>query len=316
MITSNFNSRRFNSVLLNSENNSVSKTSTKTDILIDEINWYRSIPDAIKRFTPSLIDYSTDPLKPFLKLSYIPHPTLSNLLLNHATDDSLWERIFFQIENLFNVFSRFLGNFKFEDMREMYISKTEKRIELFLNQSEIARRIYNKKYFELNGKVMKCPFVTIEENVSRIEKIIYKARIRLIHGDLCFSNMLFDAISDQIFVLDPRGDFGTKGIYGDVRYDMAKIRHSLSGYEKIINNKFDIQYNENKIDYFIFSTKEDRHLQQYWDMQLGNSLQEIKIIEALLYLSMLPLHYENPQRQLVLYSLGTELLEGALDSGG
>lgn len=316
MNTPIFNSRRFNSVSLNPENYVVSKTSTQTDILIDEINWYRGIPEVIKRYTPTLIDYSTDQIKPFLKISYIPHPTISNLLLNHSADDSLWERIFLQIENLFNDFSRFLGIFKFEDMRKMYISKTEKRSELFLNQSEFARKIYNKKSFLLNGKVMKCPFVTFEENKLRIEKMIYKARVRLIHGDLCFSNMLFDSVRDQIYILDPRGDFGTKGIYGDVRYDMAKIRHSLSGYEKIINKKFDIQYNENKIDYFLFSTKEDRKLQQYWDMYLGNSLQEIKIIEALLYLSMLPLHYENPQRQLVLYSLGTELLENALDSGG
>lgn len=316
MNTSKFISRQFNTVSLNCEKNTVLKTTTQTNILIDEINWYRNIPEAIKSYTPSLIDYSTDPKNPYLTISYIPHPTLSEFLLNHSEDDSLWERIFLQIEKLFDNFSRYLGIFRVEDMRKMYISKTEKRNELFLNQNDIARKIYNKKSFILNGKVMKCPFITFEENKQSIEKIIYKARVRLIHGDLCFSNMLYDAVGDKIYILDPRGDFGTKGIQGDVRYDLAKIRHSLSGYEKIINNKFDIQHNENKIDYLLFSTKEDRKLQQYWDIYLGNSIQEIKIIEALLYLSMLPLHYENPKRQLVLYSLGTELLVNALELGG
>ncbi|SDZ37732.1 hypothetical protein [Bacillus sp. 166amftsu] len=310
------NSRKFNSVTLNNEKGYVSKTSSNPDILIDEINWYRSIPESIKKYTPQLLNFSTKKSAPYLNTSYLPFPTLSYYLLNQPEDDLLWERIFSQIENLFNDFARFLGNLSHEDIRRMYITKTETRVELFLDQNHLARKMYSKKFYTLNGKVRKNPFVTFEENKGVIEKIINKAKIRLIHGDLCFSNIFFDIATDQLYIVDPRGDFGKKGIFGDVRYDLAKIRHSLSGYERIINNEFSIQCSEGEINYLLLKEKEERKLQYYWDIFTGNSIAEVKLIEALLYLSMLPLHYEDFSRQMILYALGTELLDNALEMGG
>jgi Ser/Thr protein kinase RdoA (MazF antagonist) len=51
---------------------------------------------------------------------------------------------------------------------------------------------------------------------------------QIIHGDLFFGNMLYDVNSETLKILDPRGNFGIDGIYGDIRYDIAKIHRKMS----------------------------------------------------------------------------------------
>jgi len=53
----------------------------------------------------------------------------------------------------------------------------------------------------------------------------------VMHGDLCFTNVLFDFRTRQIRVIDPRGtlDGATPTLFGDVRYDMARLNHSIAG---------------------------------------------------------------------------------------
>ena len=51
----------------------------------------------------------------------------------------------------------------------------------------------------------------------------------IMHGDFCLSNILYDLRSRICKLLDPRGSFGASGIYGDPRYDVAKLYHSVYG---------------------------------------------------------------------------------------
>ena len=46
----------------------------------------------------------------------------------------------------------------------------------------------------------------------------------------------------------------------------------------------------------------DNHIEKNW------KLDEIKMIEGLLFISMLPLHSDNPERQLAFFCIGIERL--------
>jgi len=62
------------------------------------------------------------------------------------------------------------------------------------------------------------------------------------HGDLCFCNILYDINSQAIKLLDPKGSFGKIGIYGDIKYDIAKLKHYVHGkYDFIINDLFHLK---------------------------------------------------------------------------
>ncbi len=61
------------------------------------------------------------------------------------------------------------------------------------------------------------------------------ARVPLVpgamHGDLCFSNILFDTCSDCIKLIDPRASISRDEprLVGDLRYDLSKLAHSVLG---------------------------------------------------------------------------------------
>ncbi|MBD6984623.1 capsular biosynthesis protein, partial [Vibrio parahaemolyticus] len=97
--------------------------------------------------------------------------------------------------------------------------------------------------------------ISISQILEYSEKYLPKNRdvLNVMHGDLCFSNILYDFRAKKIKVIDPRGitPEGVKTIYGDLKYDLAKLSHSILGlYDYIIAGYFsvDIKGREIKFD--------------------------------------------------------------------
>ena len=135
------------------------------------------------------------------------------------------------------------------------------------------------------------------------------------HGDLYFANILYDSEKDIFKLIDPRGRWGESSA-GDIKYDIAKIRHSVIGrFDTITNGLYSIKRNEkNEFNLKIFEPKNyvsicnelDNNIKKYWN------LDEIKMIEGLLFISMLPLHRDNVERQLAFFCVGIERLNEIL----
>jgi hypothetical protein len=125
---------------------------------------------------------------------------------------------------------------------------------------------------------------------------------------------LYDIQTQIVRLVDPRGSFGQKGIYGDPRYDIAKLRHSLCGqYDFIIANLFKLDKEASSFTFNLDIYKNDYHdrLVEYFDsliLELGYNLREIKLIESLLFLSMIPYHSGKPEHQFVMYLTGIKKL--------
>ena len=62
----------------------------------------------------------------------------------------------------------------------------------------------------------------------------------IIHGDFCFSNIIYDSNSDCPIIFDPRGYTDENigfSMYGPMNYDVYKLAHSyITGYDNIIAN--------------------------------------------------------------------------------
>ena len=105
-----------------------------------------------------------------------------------------------------------------------------------------------------------------------------------------------------------------KGIYGDPRYDIAKLRHSISElYDFVVADMFRIvaSADHRTFDVNLYSTEVTKRASESFDQLLeqnGYVLEEIKFIEALLFLSMIPLHKDKPLRQQLMYCIGITLL--------
>ena len=146
-------------------------------------------------------------------------------------------------------------------------------------------------------------------------------RAPIIHGDLHLANMLISSSGDGIKLVDPRGKFGRHVIHGDSRYDMAKLMHSMEGgYDLMIEDAFRVKYDaqQRSIRYRMDRWSRNRTAEWAFAQVFGEAISRdrktLTVIEALLFLSMIPLHTESQQRQLVMLARGYELMEKALGS--
>ena len=144
----------------------------------------------------------------------------------------------------------------------------------------------------------------------------------MIHGDFCFNNILCDPLYTAIRLIDPRGEAAPSGDlppgYGDRRYDVVKLFHSVGGhYDAIVNNLFSLRWNSAKeIDLQVYVPAHQPFLANAFQELLRPadlSEQQLNLLTASLFFSMLPLHREDSDRQVALAISGMLLLERASD---
>ena len=315
-----FISRSFNHVAYNSEHHSVIKTSHETEKLINEINWYRECPNSLQEYLPLLIRYSTRRYTTFLEYQYCPYEPLSKQFLERRYSYERWMSITSQLLDVLQQFTTYMGSHP-EALRKkclynMLVDKTCDRLGK-LRKTDFFYPLFVNN-FKVNGVV--CG------PLDRYVPLLSSAFCRLfdrnslefsvIHGDFCFSNILFDPSENRLKLIDPRGEFGLAGIYGDIRYDLAKLRHSVNGlYDFIIADRFTLE--TERADFRYQFENPPTTVSSGFDDQLcdrGYNLIEIKFIEAVLFLSMVPLHSEKINRQIVMLCQGAYKLEEILQA--
>ena len=183
-------------------------------------------------------------------------------------------------------------------MKSLYIDKTYSRLERYKDTIDIDLDNIN----VYAGTILP----SINQIVNEcIEKIIAQQIFPCImHGDLCFSNILYDSRSNIIKLIDPRGQNADKQltIYGDQKYDLAKLCHSFIGlYDFIIADAFELIDSEDTGMELIFSY--DNRISDlqtiFWNTELIDGFSNIDSIPLtiILFLSMIPLHSDKPTRQ-------------------
>lgn len=301
--------RTFNTLEYNNFTWIITKKSTNDSKLLQEIHWFKDLPESLKIFTPRLIDYSMKK-DLYYSLEFYGYNSMADIFLSWSYSEWFFKKL---LEKMFNFLSYIKLNYcnkNFSDVnfKSIYFDKTFSRLEELL-ENDFMNTLYNKKYIYINWKKYKnIPFFIRKERLSNIIKkyITNTEDITIIHWDLCFSNILFD-INNWIFkLIDPRWEFGEIWIWWDLKYDLAKLRHSVHwNYESIIADLYKLEYSiENDSFKYSYFNWVDNWLIEYFDnslTELGYSVNIIKFIEALLYLTMIPLHSDSLDRQIMMY---------------
>jgi aminoglycoside phosphotransferase len=299
--------RYFNQLEINPVLNTIKKNSENTEKLRDELDWYLQIPDELKALTPRILHYETQGNQVEITQEYYGYPTLSEIYVYSDLHPENWMIILRHLIRIHEQFCKYKVVMPSDTLVDMYITKTEKRL-TSLMQSQYWSNLLNRKEVIYNGKIYQNfgllrPFI---ETV--VEEMKQDFSPCIIHGDFCFSNILYDFANQIVRLIDPRGSFGVKGIYGDPRYDMAKLRHSVAGmYDFIVSDLFDVRESEDGFQGEIFNMQNLSPVIENFDQKLlenGYNVQHIKLIEGLLFISMLPLHQDYPKRQLMMFLTG------------
>ena len=123
----------------------------------------------------------------------------------------------------------------------MYLGKTRKRLESMSAPDELLALVRHAGPVTINGREVPNIPALWDRLETEVDRLAENVQGCVVHGDLCLSNILYDLRSRICKLLDPRGSFGAAGIYGDPRYDVAKLYHSIYGlYDFITNDLFHV----------------------------------------------------------------------------
>ncbi len=282
---------------------SVLKSSKDKKKMEAEAHWLESLPKSLKHYVPAVWDKGECEGKGYYEVEYYYLSSLSNIFVFGENRD-------FVLNEIIDSCADYLSE-EFSYKPEDCDSVARKNDKLFT--AKTLDRL--KEYSEVSGISLTHDWVfngqklpSLLEIVRHCDTMISKSDaqfVSIMHGDPCFSNILYDFKSKSIKLIDPRGldTDGNLSIYGDFRYDVAKLAHSVIGlYDFIIAGMY--QYEEEK-PYHVnlnFDINENmRKCQEYFKAKTfgGFSFEELSIMPILvnLFLSMLPLHSDNPKRQ-------------------
>ncbi|UWD34199.1 phosphotransferase [Mesomycoplasma molare] len=316
---SKFLTRYFNSI--EQIDNLVKKTSSEKNKILDEYYWFTKLPSNLSKYTPKVYSYNETQESSYILMDYVPWSNIYTFLENNS---SLKNYINI-LDTLFNVLLDFKNtefkknNEKFSEF--IYLTKTHDRIKNIKEEELIDLE----KEIIFNSKKIK-PFFQIKQKVLNLieEKLLNSEITSVVHGDFFFGNILFDEKENKIKLVDPRGRFSYyRDIIGDIRYDLAKLSHSVIGkYDWIVNNNFEFIEDKNN-----FSLKENTFLDEKQNKEIMNhfkknmiekfniSFDNIRLIEGLLFLTMIPLHKESLIHQKIFYLKSLEIFNELIEKG-
>ena len=307
------NSRAFNSLHYCKKQRSVVKSSTDHQRLKSESEYLENIGSNLKRYFPHILNDPNDD-KQTLQLQSIPFPSLGELYLHWDIGPNAWykiiDEIFFISTELGNSNLKLIGSSSW-----LYEDKLTERYTQFCRDSFENNLNFGwwKNNICINGRWVQSLNKHVDCTLKQLKKLSQNSTLQLIHGDLCFNNILCDPVYTSICLIDPRGEKSTildlpRG-YGDSRYDFAKFLHSLLGnYDSIVNNMFSINWIST--DSLIFNvhcpTAQELYLNMFKEKLFDSQIDydNLLLLTSSLFFSMLPLHKEDTNRQAALAIMG------------
>ena len=330
--------REFNELSIDNLFGVVTKRSRHVEKFLDEINYLRLLPSELSVLFPRVVDYSTDYHDPWLAMEYYGYPTLAEVFVFENVDPAIWEQVFVHLREI--VQQGFMQRrYPLSDgaLREMYLEKTRKRLDDLRGPPELLRLVRHDGPLVVNGRQMQNLPVLWERIEAEVGRLSENVQGCIVHGDLCLSNILYDLRSRVCKLLDPRGSFGSAGIYGDPRYDIAKLYHSTYGlYDFITNDLFHVSVAGHEVRLEIRCRPQHGEIRERFEKvffgKRGHSTfltpigdrsesggkkvecplfdrREILLLTGLLFASMPALHYDEPSRQIAMYTRAIQLFD-------
>jgi capsule biosynthesis phosphatase len=249
--------RNFNTI----EQTSLNVIRKKSSDLTGEIYYYLNIPSDVKRYFPSLLSY--DENCRWYDIEKVNGIMISKLYLSEELTINILKKIMDCIESIQNSVTNI------NQKVDIYANYNDKLYQRYLT--------YNYSNFKNHHDVYNTLFAKLNEYKKN-----NMGKIKVIHGDPVFTNILLDSYTNLKFI-DMRGKLGNiNSIYGDWLYDWAKLYQSLIGYDEILDDvDLDLTYKNSMIDFF-----RDQFIKKYSEQDFNN----LKLITKSLLFTLIPLH--------------------------
>lgn len=304
--------RAFNSLSIAS--NIVCKTSAQSDKIEAEAAWYEALPNALRGHVPAYLGrVPASSNRSGYSLAYEYLCPLSDLYVFGACAPPVWRRILSTCGETLSL----MRSCKPDAVEQgwfahLYAGKAAERYRRFCSSAGVSAELG----WEINGRAFPSPLALIEEMAARIGPPA-EADAGVLHGDFCFSNILFDFRRGAVKMLDPRGYIlpGRPEVFGDTRYDLGKLHHSVVGrYDFIVAGYYQLDWpGPRALTFGVAEARAQAEIERHFrEIVCGGDAareQTAAAISVLLFFSMLPLHEEDPARQWALLANGYRLYD-------
>jgi hypothetical protein len=297
--------RAFNQFRVSDDKDWVRKTSEQEGAKLDsELRWFQDAALHIDR--PPLP--TVRPITGGYEVEVIPGLSLADLLVAGEDSDAFWESAVMKLLSDFLVpASSIHAPKEFDEsawvqkvLVEKVTSRFEKLDRSLIEELEVVESVNGVAVENLNSVMS-----SYRDGIHSLDPSRF-SRASLIHGDLCFSNIVRKSTS-EIFVIDPRGADRQFGSYGLIEYDLAKLRHSVRGNYELLNRElFHLSIGKNANLLFAASASHKKTTAFLNDkiseieVRLGLDADFVRLVEVGLFLSMAPLHSESRTRQMAI----------------
>ncbi|WP_422475569.1 hypothetical protein [Endozoicomonas sp. ALB032] len=299
----------------------VEKASKKRLKMQAEANWFKTLPEELRIFTPHLVSDRTEDELATYSLEYLYLLPLNDMFVYGRLPGSVWHQIFQACQEVSVAFKGHqpLKAIAPEQLDSLYLPKTLTRLEDFAAQRDFDLN----KTLTFNGAALPSLLDIAHETAQLIERAV-PGDVGVAHGDFCFSNILYDSRVQAIKLIDPRGldNEGNLTIYGDRRYDIAKLYHSVIGlYDLIIAQRFELESRPEAGEFYLNFPDAERLLEiqetfrKNFFHQQPKTEKQILAITIHLFLSMLPLHSDRPIGQMAMIANALRLYRMLIESG-
>lgn len=293
--------RSFNELSINPR--FIEKSSVKNQKIKAEANWFDSLPVMMRSYTPQYLGHKESDDKKFsYRLEYLHNTALNELFVFSEMPKIIWKNILELCLNFIQDCNSEIApqHAISQDIHQLFEAKTLERLAEFR-----ATRDFNlSDKWIFNDELS----ISIEQILVESEKHLpsKKELSTLMHGDFCFSNILYDFRANRIKTIDPRGmtPSGDITIYGDTQYDLAKLSHSILGmYDWIVAgyHQTNVDWDKRNIKISISGEVKHKDTQCMFIEMVGNkyglTAVNLYAMQLQLFLSMLPLHADNTYRQ-------------------
>lgn len=280
------------------------KNSSDVKKMRAEYMYFQTAPEATKRFLLPTFDFweDKDQGRAGYAMEHLAMPDVALQFIHGAIQPDDFALL---LDNFFNFLqSRTSGEVRrsvaLEESRKQILDKLNQRLESFL-ASELGQKLDAMLVLSGPRGGLRSMQAAAQKHIEKALNQAGAQQLVFGHGDPCFSNILFDGRLGFMRLIDPKGAMTFQEGLMNPLYDVAKFSHSvMGGYDFINNGLFRCCIDEK----LVLNRHLDKGGPPTWAQaaflaRLKDANIDpfcVRAVELSLFLSMLPLHSDRPDK--------------------
>jgi hypothetical protein len=280
-----------------------------------EYQFFHIADEAMKRFLLPTFDFSQDSDGAGYAMEYLLVPDAAMQVVHHTFNEASFGR-------MMDGFFAFIGARGRSNVGATEVRNVAERDIVDKLNRRVAQLLATPVGQQLDQIITAAgPHGSLGSMVERCRVQLHKALgasqfddLALSHGDPCFSNILYQSEINLFRLIDPRGALDRDAAMMHPVYDLAKFSHSVLGGYDFVNGglaecrldaamRLSLHFDRGGPPPWMKEALRRRFAELGWDIAL------IRAIEASLFLSMLPLHIDAPDKLPAFCLIAGEILD-------